>query len=56
MITAYKEAVVNLLVKTFLLLEWMPVCSEGSSGYKNRADVVEAMRLVAELYDVRNLV
>jgi hypothetical protein len=41
------DAAMTLLARTKELLEWMPVCSEGSSGHQNRIAVERAMKALA---------
>lgn len=37
------DAIPDLIAKTRTLLEWMPKCSKGSSGYIRRKQVEEAI-------------
>jgi hypothetical protein len=41
----------ELIQRVKYLLEWMPVCSAGSSGYTRRAKVEESLTIVAELLE-----
>lgn len=40
---SYDNTVIDLIEKTKYLLEWMPICSEGSSGHMRRVAVEEAI-------------
>jgi len=53
--TVEENAVLSMLAKTRQLLEWMPVCSEGSSGYQNRMAVEDAMNKLEDVFCVRPL-
>ena len=41
--TADEQAVADLIEKVRYLLEWMPICSIGSSGHLRRVDVEQAI-------------
>ena len=49
------DAIPDLIAKTRYLLEWMPVCSVGSSGHMRRVAVEEALDTLEAAYALARL-
>jgi hypothetical protein len=47
-VNEYEDRIADLCTKVKMLLDWLPICSEGSSGYLRRIAVETAMAELVE--------